>query len=261
MATALWMSPGADPLPESAGEKPYDISFMGTYFDEAAMWQSIDRLEGDVAVLCRQCTQALLEHVDLSYNDLRLLLEQQYPGLFVRYSMEEIAGTIWEACRIPPYAYRRRTVEKILESGYELHVYGDSWKAYPLKPGERLVIHEEIPPALMSGEMGKAKISLNVMSWHKAGMTERIIEILHSGSVCLTDETRYLREHFTQMEELVMFRLDELEQLPELIDRLLGDDRLREEIAANGRKRAMEHTWDARARQLLELCRQMEEKT
>lgn len=81
-----------------------------------------------------------------------------------------------------------------------------------------------------------------------------------SGSVCLTDETRYLKEHFSQMEDIAMFRLDELEKLPGLIDELLSDEKKRTSIAEHAHAKVMaEHTWDVRARQLLELVCEMEE--
>jgi spore maturation protein CgeB len=152
-------------------------------------------------------------------------------------------------------------VRRILESGFELHVYGDSWRRYPVKEGERLVIHEAVAPELLSEEMSKSKISLNVMSWHKAGMTERIIDIMMARSVCLTDETRYLKEHFSQMEDIAMFRLNELDELPAMIQRLLSDDVLRERITERAyEKVSEEHTWDARTEQLLQLMTAKEER-
>ena len=185
---------------------------------------------------------------------------QQYPKLFEEYPFEVIASGIWQAARIAPYAYRNQVIHLILQEGYELHVYGESWKSYPLQEGERLIIHDQVPPEKMCEEMSKAKISLNVMSWHKAGMTERIIEIMMSGSVCLTDETRYLKKHFKQMEDIVMYRLDQPDQLPKLIGQILNDDRLRCRIAKNAyEKVAAEHTWDIRAGQLLQLVTKMEE--
>ena len=259
-AKGIQFPPGGAVSPWCDGEKPYEISFMGTCFDEQGMWEVVGKQDGIMRELSETCIELLLEHGDMSYNELKKVLEQMYPEVFAGCPFVVIANQIWEATRIAPYMYRRRVIEKILSAGYELHVYGESWKDYPVKEGERLVIHERVKPEDMAAEMRKSKISLNVMSWHKAGMTERIIEIMMSGSVCLTDETRYLKEHFSQLEDIVMFRLDELEVLPDLIGRILSDEQKRAAIAARAYQRAVsEHTWDVRAGQLIALVDEMEE--
>lgn len=260
-ADGIWFPPGGMPAQWSDEEKPYDISFIGTYFDERELWNAVMMQEGELGELARACVEILLNHVAMSYNELRVFLAEMYPSIFERYPFEVIAGHLWKAARIAPYVCRRRVVEKILEGGYELHVYGESWNDYPVKEGERLVIHEQIKPEEMADKMRRSKISLNVMSWHKAGMTERIIEIMMSGSVCLTDETRALREHFSQMEDIVMFRLDELDGLSDLIGRLLSDDKQREAIAKRAYEKVLaRHTWRARAMQLVELVGEMEDQ-
>lgn len=259
-ATGVQFPPGAVMPEHRSEEKIYDISFMGTYFNEQEMRDVVAQQKGILGQLSEACIEFLLAHPQTSYNELKEILLQQYPDLFEEYPFEVIANGIWEATRIAPYAYRNRVIRLILQAGFELHVYGDSWKAFQLKEGERLVIHEQVAPEKMCEEMSKSKISLNVMSWHKAGMTERIIEIMMSGSVCLTDETRYLKRHFTQMEDIVMFELDHLEKLPELIRQLLDHEDLRQQMTAKAyQKVAAEHTWDARTGQLLDLVTAMEE--
>jgi spore maturation protein CgeB len=97
------------------------------------------------------------------------------------------------------------------------------------------------------------------MSWHKAGMTERIANIMLSGAVCISDETTYLRDNFIEDEEIVLFKLDKLEELPGKINRLLEDDALRKQISKNAYEKAKrEHTWEKRAQELLELCAEAE---
>ena len=80
------------------------------------------------------------------------------------------------------------------------------------------------------------------------------------GAVVATDETGYVRENFTDEEDMVIFPLQDLDDTdgtPECVKRIkdiLSDDDRREKIAAAGHKKAMEfHTWDVRARQLLDM--------
>ena len=51
---------------------------------------------------------------------------------------------------------------------------------------------------LMFGDI--LKVGLNIMTWHKYGMTERIANICLSGAVCLTDSSEYLRNNFNNNE-------------------------------------------------------------
>lgn len=151
--------------------------------------------------------------------------------------------------------YRQAVISTILEAGYTLHVYGESWKKYRGVGKEHLVIHPQVTVEESLEELSKAKIGLNIMSWHKAGMTERVANIMLSGAVCLTEETTYLRERMRDGEEIVCFRLDRLSELPKKIARLLNNPKEREKIADNAYRKAIsEHTWQCRAGQLIELA-------
>ena len=100
----------------------------------------------------------------------------------------------------------------------------------------------------------KAKIGLNIMTWHKAGMTERIANVMMSGAVCVSDETVYLRKHFEEDEEIVLFELDKLDELPLKLKKILSDEDYRKEVAKKAYQKAIkEHTWERRARELLSL--------
>lgn len=235
-----------------ASEKKFDISFMGTYFDDKQMWEIINQKEGIQGKAARELAQYLLTHVDVSFDEAAALFLETYPQLLEEYSYVEVMENFFEACRVVPYTYRKRVIRTILDAGYELHVYGDSWKEYPKEEGDGLVLHDEVAPADMAKAISQSRISLNVMTWHKDGMTERIMEIMAAGAVCLTDESRYLKKHFSHLENVVMYRLDRLDMLPELIGRLLEDEKLRKRIAENAyRKIKEEHTWEVRANQLL----------
>ena len=97
-----------------------------------------------------------------------------------------------------------------------------------------------------------SKISLNFMTWHKAGLTERMANIMLAGAVLLTDFTDGFSEGAG--EDFVDFKLSAIDSLPEKIKELLKNESLLNKIALNGKKRAISSmTWDKRAEELLEL--------
>lgn len=150
--------------------------------------------------------------------------------------------------------YRKRVVDTILESGIPLHVYGDSWKAYDGAGRENLIIHPEVSVEESLEILSKSKVGLNIMTWHKSGMTERVANIMLSGAVCVSDETTYLQQNFNEDKEIVLFSLEHLEDLPIKIKSLLENEDSRSSIAANAYKKASEkHLWRNRAKDLISL--------
>lgn len=149
--------------------------------------------------------------------------------------------------------YRHKVVETIIAAGYQLHVYGDSWENFESKYRYNLIIHPQVTVQEMMDVYGTAKIGLNVMTWHKAGMTERIADIMLAGAVCLSDKTRYLCENFDN-DEIALFDLKHLEELPKQIEGLLGDEKYRQRVARRGYHKAVScHTWRKRAEKLCEM--------
>ena len=112
------------------------------------------------------------------------------------------------ACRSVIGYFRNRVVRTILDAGIELHVYGESWNTSPFVGYTNLIRHPNMSPEKSVEELQKAKIGLNIMSWYKAGMTERVANIMLSGAVCLSDETDYLRAHAVDGEEVVLYSLE-----------------------------------------------------
>ena len=107
--------------------------------------------------------------------------------------------------------------------------------------------------------MAQSRISLNVMSWHKGGMTERIANAMLNYSVCVTDETSYINRHFVAGENIVTFNLDNIDKLPDKIRTVLQDENLQKYIEKNAYKKALsEHTWDNRSDYFMNILGEIE---
>lgn len=102
--------------------------------------------------------------------------------------------------------------------------------------------------------MSQARISLNIMAWHKGGFTERIANSMLCHSVVLSDQSSYLVKHFTDGEDMILFDLEELDKLPGCVKQLLQDSKKTEQIAECGYQKAIqEHTWKNRAKDFLRI--------
>lgn len=253
-------------LPCVQRDRPYDIVFVGTFFEETAGgFVGFEKEFYDYMLLhpCDTFEQGLSELLKMKKEEGQSSEEQsiQERGTdaenFIRLS-----HSLKSACRMVIGHYRNAVIATILEAGFTLHVYGDSWERYAGAGRENLRIHPYVTMDESLEELEKAKIGLNIMSWHKAGMTERIANIMISGAVCLTEETDYVRQHMQEGEEIVSFRLDRLEKLPEKISELLKRPDLREKIAGKAyRKATAEYIWERRAEELIALSESAEGST
>ncbi len=232
---------GHDELIPTYTNREYDIVFVGGYIPETQ-----EALEG----LEKAFYDYMLAHPDKTFSAGLQEVLKQWGQEEEAEKLPEYLSALKHVCtRIMSY-YRKKVVETILEAGYELHVYGDSWDAYESSNVHRLIRHSEMGVGRSLKEWHKAKIGLNIMSWHKAGMTERIANVMLSGAACLSDETTYLKEHFKDGEEIVCYRLQELDALPDKITWLLKDDNWLS-VAQRGYEVAgREHTWKKRAQEL-----------
>lgn len=238
--------PGGTPLGEIPNEKLYDVVFIGGYEPLSEGVYEYDFQNGFY--------HYMRGHVDETFEQGMIgylkLLGQEVSKTEIREKLQSVK----DVCLDILHRNRHDMVEKILCAGIPLHVYGDSWLLYKGACRDNLIIH---PHALGEEALhiwSQAKIGLNMMRGHKAGMTERIANIMLSGACCLSDETLYLNEHFIDGEDIVLFKRSELDELPRKIQYLLTHDEEREKIAMAGRQKALqEHTWRKRAEQLLEM--------
>ena len=227
-------------------ERPYDIVFMGTCFTEGI--EGFTEKEKRFYEYMIAHPQYTLEQGLTDIMGSEKAGEGQLSFTQEMFAMKRVRRAVIAY-------YRRRVIDTILEAGYSVHVYGESWCRYQGKGKGNLIMHPQVTVRESLEELGKAKIGLNIMSWHKSGMTERVANIMLSGAVCLTEETKYIREHFSDGRELVCFSLSHLEELPEKIKVLLKQPELRKEIAQKGYLKAQkEHTWHSRAGQLIKLA-------
>ena len=149
--------------------------------------------------------------------------------------------------------FRGKMIEALVTAGIPVTVYGVGWENWELFDHPNFIYKGGCSPDDGIALMEDTKIVLNQLAWFKAGASERIFEAMLQGAISLTDDSEYLRENFTDGEDIQFFSLEHLERLPELVHTLLTDTARSERIRQNAyEKAAADHTWEARARELLQ---------
>ncbi len=222
--------------------RPIDVLFIGSY-------KYHDDVEYDAFAV--QLESELLCHPDKTFEQAvagilpsdRSLSDAELKLLIQKYRFIDVNTTA---------KFRARIMEILVNAGISVTVYGNGWETSGLFQHPNFLHKGLISPEEGIGMMEESKIVLNHMAWFKHGASERIFEAMLQGALSLTDDSEYLREHFTDAADIRFFSLSHLEELPQIVHSLLSDQDLAESIRkAAYEKAAKQHTWLNRLRELL----------
>ena len=247
------------PPGESGGEseeleddkRDIDILFVGSYKDYRQVLSECGRNPEQLMLHEVLFWESYLEAPELDFMTRIRILEDAM-GNQKEISVDDInkyEDIYWMSI----YRSREMIVDFILSQGFELHIVGTSWEDYHEPAGSCLVRHATAEGEEMLAYIRRSKLALNIMSGHKGAMTERIIDTMLCGAVCLTDKTSYLDVHYVDGEDIILYSLNHLELLAEKIHALLSDAELRDSIrmAAYDKARTNE-TWWSRTEKMRE---------
>ena len=243
-------------------EEKYSLSFIGKYYDYRDRLAEIQSYPEERRMRAQNLYELMMANPDMPIEEAFRIVLDKYEGKSPEdFSHNEYVAalhTIRDVGTAVKFSYREKVIKTILDAGIELHVFSEQWKDSPFGGLKNLIVHPEVEYTDSLDIMAQSKISLNVMSWHKAGMTERIANAMLNKSVCLTDKTRYLEDEFKDGEDIVFFDIKETEKLPGIIKGLLADEEKREKIKEAAYKKAKSgHTWEARAKAFDKKCAEL----
>lgn len=249
---AIHFPPGGVDEGEPDFEKrDLDIVFIGTYTSPETYLDAEMNASTDFK---KDYVKYMITHPYLTYEQgVKELLDKR--GILLPH--DQYMQLLWSLANEYRYVrsyFRHKVIETVVSNGLQLHVYGDSWKAYEGKGQENLIIHPALNPKQMNETLHRAKISLNIMSWHKDGMTERVINSMLCGALCVTDETRCISTLLQDKDrELIgIYNLNSLASLPQKLLEILQNDELRIRMASKAYILAVEdHTWKVRSEQMM----------
>lgn len=254
----IYFPPGGSlPSDAPAPDKLYDITFVGSYRDYRERLNIIRTYDRKHRRLAARYMRILKEHPNdpaekafeqtLEYYCLDLN-EEDFFNLF--FEMRQVYFCIM-------LYYREKVIRTLLDAQITIHVYSNSWENAPFAKHPCLIIHPALDSKSSLTVMQQSKISLNIMSWHKDGLTERVLNAMLCQSVLVSDKSKILEEEFSTKTAAVLFDLAQLSKLPEQIKSLLADEDTMNLFASNGYQAAKtHHLWLHRARQLLQLLEQ-----
>lgn len=260
-----WHLPPGGILPKKINynhfnERRWDLTFVAAYSNYREGVAAIRMMEKADRKLALNLMIYLKNNPNISANEgFKKVLEAEG----IKLNKKEFVVKLHhmrDAVRTISFYYREKIVRILVDSGIDIHVFSNTWHNCPYADNEHLIIHGDVSFDDGVEIMADSKISLNIMSWHKGGMTERIANAMLAGSVCVSDKTSYLEKNFTDGKDIILFDLENIYSLPQKIKNLLADMDTASKIAAKGKENALKHhTWLNRANSLMEILREIDE--
>lgn len=233
----------------------YDISFIGTYNDiSSETLEEVHALPRERRFLIHNLWLTMGKYPHLpAETALALVLEKKERTLsdleFLKL-FEELQKYILFFASY----YRHRILKTLLDSGLTIDVFGKSWGYSPLCKHPNFVWHEnDLSTEECLSIWHSSKLSLNIMSWHKNAITERILNIMLQKSLCITERNPYMESYFSQGKDILYYDLGNITAMIPHIQSLLSQEEKRETLAENGYQIAQcHHTWSERSKQFLD---------
>lgn len=235
-------------------DREYPLSFIGTYHNWRLWIPQVRQLNRRTKGLVRRYMAYMLAHRFLTWEaGLHGLLSEVDAAdiLADQKDFEDLLFEIKPACFMVMSYLRERILETVISSGIEIHLFSDSFIGTEFEKASNVILHSEQKGEAVLELYARSKVSLNIMSWHKAGMTERVANMMMNGAVVITDTSRYLEEEYVAGEDYLPFSLDAVDKLPDIIRRILGDEERQQAIRESAYEKAIKkETWDNRAERL-----------
>lgn len=241
---AFYLPFGGDRIECGDTIKKYAVSFVGSYKPAIKNFTEWDDFEIEYY-------QYMIKNPNFTYDEglINLLKSKQ---LYISDDkLKSMILALRKVCYEVAHYYREKMVQSILSAGIELNVFGEAWKKYDGPGKDYLCIHNELSSEEALKIYSYSIVSLNIMSWHKAGVTERVTNIMMSNAVCVSEKTSAIEKEFIidgVNQQLLTFNLDELDKLPFIIKDILDNSSKRIKIIENAHNICAEkHTWEHKA--------------
>lgn len=236
-------------------ERKYPVVFFGSYRSCSDIMEEINEERKSFAVFLKHMIAIGLHNPFLTIEDIYNQTLEYFK--FPLEDNEEYTEFLSACGDVESYLrgyYRERAIKMLVEAGIPVEVYGEGWEQLDCDRKELLHCHASLDYREMLNVFADAKIVINVMPWAKAGFHDRIACGMLNGALVVSDETRYMREEHLNEDKLILYSLQELQEMPQKVAYYLEHLDEAAGIAQRGYQWAREnHTWKNRAEQFLRI--------
>lgn len=234
-------------------KRPIDFIITGNYAPPETFQKYIERIDEEYTRFYMGMIDDLKCHPEKTIEQVaESHLQREIPDV----TKEEIKETMGNLSFIDLYVrfwLRGEVIKRLAGYGFNVHTCGKGWDLLECSGHGNIIEHGSMNSEECLRMLGKSKVSVNVMPWFKDGAHDRIFNSQLNGAVCISDDSLYLREIFTDDKDILFFSQRETEKIPAIAERLFKEPDKMQEIAEAGYRTAKSgHTWEDYAGQLIE---------
>lgn len=188
------------------------------------------------------CHPVLADEIMAIYENMRDDSSLEIADALIKYTKEvlkieipqdrvaEFAHTHFLADVFAAAQARDCVIRGLLKAGIPVTVCGGGWDEFETTEKDLLTILPAMDYSESLELCYDAKICLNVMPHFTDGIHDRVLNAMSHGAVSLTDSTPYLRENFDDNKHLILYNLENLDEIPTIIKEYLTDDEAMQRI-------------------------------
>lgn len=234
-------------------QRPYDVVFVGNYTSPEEFEPHITRINDEYTAFYYEIINDLIAHPEMTMEfAFEKYLTREMPDIEEEDLRLAMSNMIFIDLYVRFY-FRGLVVQTLADAGISIYICGKGWETLKCKHPENIISTGFVNTEQCLLALSKAKISLNVMPWFKDGAHDRIFSSMLNGAVCVTDDSRYLREHFKDEEALVYYDLKHIGELPKKVEKLLGDTSILEKIQKCAYEKGEDENWKNRVDKLIRI--------
>ena len=244
--------------PGDAPERIYDVTLLGSCYDH----DTLRRIW--VGILPTRVSRAMDDAIELHASHHRTTITQAVSRALIQHDLAPDEVPLQKILfYVDSYVRGRDRVGLVKALTHaRVHVFGSPcWReeqpvlgwSHSLRGVKNVTIHPGVPYTTALEIMKASKVSLNSMPFFKNGSHERIFASLACGALPVTSDNLWVRDHFADGKELLVYPALEWDKANELVHHALEHEEERSAIVRAGREKVMrEHTWDRRVDLMLE---------
>ena len=222
-------------------QRPYDITFSGSYTNPAIIKESISKLPDELQECINLAIDILLKNTSETIENAVDIIAQIEDYDFIKTNPAIFTQILYLADAYVRCINRHNLVLSLDNCEKEIHLFGPLWEEMNLK---HAIIHRELPFNLSFTIFNKSKICVNLQPNFKAGAHDRIFSAQLNGAVAFTDPSSMILEEYKDTKNILLFSLDDFSSIPAKLDTALSDTEKLKKIAQAGNEIASKHhTW------------------
>ncbi len=241
-------------------EREIDVLFCATYVNELLKLEKANEFADDdfKKSAIQGLAQYILQNEYINYKEAVnefAIINKEYIN-----EISQIFSDTRAFLAIDGYirTYRRnKLVEKLINSGITVNVYGNNWEGSPYYDHPNFVYGGSVDYYQALDLMANSKIVLNSLPFFTDGPHDRIFSGMLNGAVVVTDNNRYLYRNFIEGENIVIYENNNLDTAVTKINEILSSKDLFNKITENALIVAEgNHTWEHRVLEVLRIFKE-----